>query len=226
MKIPALIKENIKQVLPLNNNWIRYFYYPRFRSWTDTRKDEGRIFDNRYAMYEFINNEVFKSEAIDYLEFGVYEGDSIRYWLELNNNSSSRFWGFDTFSGLPEAWKDGDEMVRPDGAFDTSGRVPAVSDNRVEFIKGLFQDTVTGFLASFNARKNIIIHNDSDLYSSSLYLLTKCDGLVRPGTVIIFDELSSWMNEFRALEDYSLSYCKTYRILCRTKKFTEVALIF
>ncbi len=210
----------------MNNNWIRYLYYPRFRHWMQTREAEGRIFDSRYEMYDYINNDVVGSDTIDYLEFGVYQGASIRYWLKLNKNMDSRFWGFDTFSGLPEAWKEGDEIARPGGAFSTSGLIPEVNDNRVRFIKGLFQDTLTGFLASFSPQKNLIIHNDSDLYSSSLYLLTKCGDIIKPGTVIIFDELSSWMNEFRALEDFSLAYNRPYRILCRTKQFTEVALIF
>lgn len=226
MKVSTLIKENIKKVLPLSNNWIRYLYYPRFRDWMQARETEGRIFDTRYQMYDYINNDIAGSEAIDYLEFGVYQGNSIRYWLQLNKNTDSRFWGFDTFEGLPEAWKEGDEIARPGGSFSASGLIPEVNDNRAVFIKGLFQETLTDFLTSFKAQKNLIIHNDSDLFSSSLYLLTKCDNIIKQGTVIIFDELSSWMNEFRALEDFSQAYCKPYRILCRTKQFTEVALIF
>ena len=226
MKFSTRIKENIKRVLPLNNNWIRYFYYPRFREWVKTHEKEGRIFENRYEMYDYINREKFGTEAIDYLEFGVYEGASIRYWLQLNKNKDSRFWGFDTFSGLPEAWKEGDEIARPGGTFDVSGRIPVIEDGRVKFVQGLFQDTLVNFLASFQSGKNLVIHNDSDLYSSSLYLLTKCNELIKPGTVVIFDELSSWMNEFRALEDFTQAYGRSYSILCRTKEFTEVALIF
>jgi O-methyltransferase len=138
MKVSTLIKENIKRVLPLSNNWIRYLYYPRFRNWMQSRGSKGKIFDTRYQMYDYINNELAGSGSIDYLEFGVYQGHSIRYWLQLNKDINSRFWGFDTFEGLPEAGKEGDEIARPGGSFSTSGAIPEVHDNRAVFIKGLF----------------------------------------------------------------------------------------
>ena len=56
MKVSTLIKENIKKVPPLSNNWIRYLYYPRFKDWMQARETEGRIFDTRYQMYDYINN--------------------------------------------------------------------------------------------------------------------------------------------------------------------------
>ena len=160
------------------------------------------------------------------MEFGVYQGESIKYWLQLYKNNGSRFWGFDTFSGLPEAWKEGNEIAITVGTFNVSGQVPIVNDNRVSFVKGLFHNTLSDFLSTFKAQGNLIIHNDSDLYSSSLLLLTKCDAIIKSRTVVIFDELSSWMNEFRALEDYSQAYYRNYHILCRTQNFNEVALIF
>src|SRR6266545_4942707 len=80
---------------------------------------------------------------IDYLEFGVYEGVSIRYFAERHRDPESRFVGFDTFSGLPENWRE----FGP-GHFDVNGRVPSIKDSRVSFVPGLFQDTLPTFLSA------------------------------------------------------------------------------
>jgi len=57
---------------------------------------------------------------------------------------------------------------------------------------------------------------DADLYSSTLYVLTKLDEVIVPGTIILFNEFSSVLSEFRALDDYSSSYLKKYRLLGAT----------
>src|ERR1700686_553567 len=36
-----------------------------------------------------------------YLEFGVYQGDTMRYWCRHLTNPQSRLHGFDSFEGLP-----------------------------------------------------------------------------------------------------------------------------
>jgi hypothetical protein len=59
----------------------------------------------RERMYDYVNEFSIKGEAIDYLEFGVWNGRSIRYWANLNKNENSRFFGFDSFQGLPEDWR-------------------------------------------------------------------------------------------------------------------------
>ncbi len=49
--------------------------------------------------------------AFDFFEFGVYRGDSLRTWCALNGNRDTRFFGFDSFRGLPAHWK----PSRPEG---------------------------------------------------------------------------------------------------------------
>ena len=59
----------------------------------------------RYDFYDSLSNkEELKEDDIVFLEFGVYQGQSFKWWLALNNNPNSQFVGFDTFQGLPEDW--------------------------------------------------------------------------------------------------------------------------
>jgi O-methyltransferase len=94
-------------------------------------------FLNRYQLYEFVHGQLSRESPIDYLEFGVLTGASMRYWLSLNPHSSSWFFGFDTFEGLPEAW-DCTTSTWKAGHFSTEGKTPNVADQRVRFTKGLF----------------------------------------------------------------------------------------
>ncbi len=160
------------------------------------------VFPDRPALHRHVNSLV-PDEPVDYLEFGVYEGETMLLWSELNGNPASRFVGFDSFEGLPEDWHPGCKA----GRFDVGGKIPEIVDARVSFVKGWFNDTLDPFLATFSPRARLVIHNDSDLYSSSLYLLTKLDKLAVAGTIIIFDELYSALHEFRAMRDY----CSAYR---------------
>jgi tetratricopeptide (TPR) repeat protein len=129
-------------------------------------------------------------------EFGVGSGRSLRMTQEILPLDIS-IHGFDTFTGLPQAW--GDE---PAGAYSTGGIVPNLG-GLVCFHKGLFGDTITPFLeemgdGAFLAYANI----DCDLYTSTLDILEAMHGRIVKGTILIFDEYichPSWrQDEFRA----------------------------
>jgi tetratricopeptide (TPR) repeat protein len=129
-------------------------------------------------------------------EFGVGSGRSLRLTQELLPLNTP-IHGFDTFTGLPQAW--GNE---PAGTYSTGGMIPNVEGN-VFFHKGLFGDTIAPFWKeksdeSFLAYANI----DCDLYSSTLDILESMHGRVIPGTILIFDEYighPTWrQDEFRA----------------------------
>ena len=53
------------------------------------------VLSNRLELYRFINSDYLSDEAVNYLEFGVYEGASIQAWLAINDNPMSCFVGFD-----------------------------------------------------------------------------------------------------------------------------------
>jgi hypothetical protein len=168
-------------------------------------------------------SDYIKGDAIDYLEFGVYTGSSLRKWIEINQNPHSRFFGFDSFKGLPEAWTP--RLAR--GAFDAGGKIPQIADDRATIIKGLFQDTLPEFVKSFSPRSRLVIHNDSDLYSSTLYALTMLNHLFGAKTIIIFDEFSSALHEFRAWNDYLAAYKRKVTPIAMTNdEAARVAFMF
>jgi hypothetical protein len=140
-----------------------------------------------------------------YLEFGVFEGYSLRYFSQRFRHPDSRFFGFDSFEGLPERWG-----TMEAGTFSTAGRAPTIDDNRVSFVQGWFQDSVPPFLEKLdsmpsvhNKNLTLFIHFDADLYSSTLFLLAtlwaKFDRYA-----FCFDEFMG--HELRAVHDFSSAF--------------------
>jgi O-methyltransferase len=219
-------KSAIAKIFPDNTRWDVVCALPKIETWR--KKYVGKdtpTFEERTELYDYLNSKVIDNGPIDYLEFGVYQGESLGHWVRANRHPDSRFYGFDTFTGLPENWKKFCNDVG-EGTFDLKGQAPQLGDDRVQFIKGLFQDTVDDFLKTFAPRSQLVIHNDSDLYSSTLYVLTKFHDLL-PGAIMIFDEFSSALNEFRALDDYCTSYRRDYEVLAVTSAyFAQVAIRF
>jgi O-methyltransferase len=167
-------------------------------------------YSHKFHLYEHVNHLVGNSE-IDYLEFGVFKGDSIAKWTSINTSPNSRFYGFDSFEGLPEDWKNAFRVV-PKGHFSTHGAVPDIPDPRVQFVKGWFQETLPKFLNDYKPRR-MIIHNDSDLYSSTLYVLATLNYLLVPGSIIIFDEFSNPLHEFQAFQQYTAAFMRGYNVV-------------
>ncbi|MEN9632780.1 MAG: hypothetical protein RL077_1184 [Verrucomicrobiota bacterium] len=122
--------------------------------------------------------------------------------------------GFDSFKGLPEAW---DGLAA--GHFSTGGNIPKIEDPRVRLVPGWFQQSLDGFLHSFKPTHRVVVNNDSDLYSSTLYTLTKLDKILVPGTLIFFDEFDDVQHEFRAWQDYSAAYLKKFKLLAGNDRF-------
>src|SRR5436190_11735598 len=64
-----------------------------------------RDYGKRYTLYQhLLETQQLSTLAIDYVELGVSRGHSFQWWVKNNTNSNSRFYGFDTFEGLPEKW--------------------------------------------------------------------------------------------------------------------------
>ena len=120
--------------------------------------------------------------AAVYCEFGVYAGDSMRWWSHSLTEPASRLYGFDSFQGLPAGWTEGAGL----GHFDTGGQPPAISDARIQWVKGLFDATIPGF--SIGDRSRLFVNVDCDIYASTVTVLDWAEKNVQIGDFVYFDE--------------------------------------
>lgn len=161
----------------------------------------------REELYTLVLHSL-RNAPFDYLEFGVFHGRSLRWWVENADHPENRFHGFDTFSGLPENWgpyKAGD--------MSTKDSMPTFEDPRVRLWKGLFQDTLPGFMQQWKGDRRKLIHLDADLYSSTLYALTMLAPRLLPGDVLLFDEFAVPNHEFLAFRNFTESYRVKYEVI-------------
>ena len=156
-------------------------------------------YSKRYKLYDHVLKTKQLDQAITYLEFGVSGGSSFAWWLNANTDPSSSFAGFDTFEGLPEDW----------GGFKQgamSASVPETNDKRARFYKGLFQETVPGFVRELDPGRRKVILMDADLFTSTLYVLTMLAPYLKKGDIILFDQFNVPMHEFLAFQMFTSSF--------------------
>ena len=193
------------------------------RQWIAEQRGRIPTFEHLHDFYRHVHNEVCGGTAIDFLEFGVCAGRSIKFWSEMNRHPQSRFIGFDSFEGLPENWT----RNYPKGTLSTGGCVPQIGDERVSFVKGWFQDTLRGFLNEFAPRSRLVVHSDSDLYSSTLFTLASLDMLLVPGGVVILDDFSMATHVFRAFADYRSAFMRSAHPVAMTSDYAaQAAFVF
>jgi len=90
-------------------------------------------------------------------EFGVYSGLTINHIASLTRLP---VYGFDSFEGLPNRWRDGYRK----GHFEVS-ELPEVLPN-VNLIEGWFDETLPNFIKEHDKSAGFI-HIDCDLHSST-----------------------------------------------------------
>jgi len=106
------------------------------------------------------------------LEFGVGEGATLRMIA-----AQMPAYGFDSFQGLPEKWRDGFDK----GMF--ACERPTIRNASI--VPGLFEDTLPNF--SWPERIGLV-HLDADLYSSTKTVLDHLGPHLRRGCFLVFDE--------------------------------------
>jgi hypothetical protein len=196
----------------------------KYSNWI--KKNKYMLLKNFYErddLYIFLNEKIIKNQPIDYLEFGVADGTSFRQWLSLNNHSSSKFYGFDTFTGLPENYSNPLYNLKK-GEFSQNGKIPKIKDKRHKFFKGLIQKTLPIFLKKFKPRKYLIVNVDVDLYSSTLFILSMLEKILIKKNIFIFDEFATGIHEFRAFMDYKDSFKRTYELVASSNNYSRVSL--
>jgi O-methyltransferase len=197
------------------SKWINKHKNINFSDFYSSRFD----YSKRYSLYTYILENMISDTPIDYLEFGVSKGVSFRWWSENVKNKNSRFFGFDTFTGLPEDWGNFKK-----GEMDNNNEIPQINDSRCFFYQGLFQQTLPLFLKSYTSGVRKIIHMDADLYTSTLFVLTSVSHILEKGDIIIFDEFNVPMHEFKAFSEWSSSYYIKYEVVGAVNNFYQLAI--
>jgi arylsulfatase A-like enzyme len=154
--------------------------------------------------FKFINEEIIKNEAIDYMEFGVYEGKTILDWPKINTNKNSRFFAFDKF---PPKYP-----------------IPEIDDNRVHFVKGLFQETLPEFIKDFKPNSKLVIFINLNKKFDTLYCLSKLDKILNEKCIIMFDQFGNLQHEFIAFHNYVKSFRRDFQFLCQSENWRKCAI--
>ncbi len=200
----SLLKSSLIRILG-NNFTTPFFEKPLVHC--ALRHQFKKIYDARHVierkdLWDICIGTMGKATSVLMLEFGVWQGESISYFSKNLTHSASCFWGFDSFEGLPEDWK---HMQK--GTFSTKGTMPVIDDSRVHFVKGWFQNTFAEGVASARGANPtpgaVLVHFDADLYSSTLFLLSRLYDQFEEYH-FIFDEFTG--DECRALLNFQQSH--------------------
>jgi hypothetical protein len=134
-----------------------------------------------------------------WLEFGVGNGNSLRNIVKNADKDIKNISivGFDSFEGLPEDWS----TIEKKGAF-KQDKLPDCPGAKL--VVGWYDKSLVPWLDSLKTKPKItFLHMDCDLYSSTKYVLSKVAPFLVPGTIIVFDELTTYngfeFHEWRAL---------------------------
>ena len=117
------------------------------------------------------------------LEFGVFTGTTLRIIADTRKGQGG-IYGFDSFEGLPEAWRTG----APKGTFAVDA-LPQVDG--AELVKGWFDQSLPSFLDTHPGPVDFL-HVDCDLYSSTRTVLDLVGPRLGPGSVVLFDEFFNY----------------------------------
>jgi O-methyltransferase len=180
-----------------------------------------RDYSKRYNLYKFMADHYQQADKqIIYLEYGVAEGASFNWWMSNNHHAESRFFGFDTFEGLPEKW--GSFYDKGDMRFS----MPEIKDPRGKFVKGLFQDSLPGFIKEhsglLNSHAQKVILMDADLYSATIFTLSQLFPTLHKGDIIMFDEFSVAMHEFKAFLEFTGNFYIKLKPIAAVNNFYQV----
>ena len=145
---------------------------------------DSRFFSSREKLWQQILNSIKEGPEVTVFEFGVAYGYTSRWWLS-KSSAISKWHGFDTFTGLPAPWRHFKK-----GAFSANGAPPDIADSRVEWIKGMVQETFSSDMIheiENHKSRNFYIF-DLDLYEPTKEISKLIFPRLRKGDVLFFDE--------------------------------------
>jgi len=135
-----------------------------------------------------------------HMEFGVGSGNTLKK-IRKYLDPDIKLYGFDSFKGLPEPW-----LNFPVGTFKTDYRIKLPN---TELVIGLYQDTIPPFIER-HPEPVSFMHIDCDLYSSTYTILTNFRDQIKPGAILLFNELFGYTGyenyEYKALIQSGITY--------------------
>jgi hypothetical protein len=156
-----------------------------FRIWLKGRFGTITHFKNKQILLDTLiessNLEYSNSRGgVFYVEFGVAFGETSKYLIS-RTKAPFQYHGFDTFEGLPKAWR-----RLPAGAISNNGEIPKIVGENIHFHKGLIQDTISQ--VDFHSSLMKIFIFDFDLYEPTLFSLKYVFPEIKQGDIVYFDE--------------------------------------
>jgi hypothetical protein len=170
---------------------------------------------SRYQLFDLVAAEIGDRRVL-YLEFGVQDGASIRYWSRLLLNSRSHLHGFDSFVGLPHDWT----FAARRGDLSTAGVVPIVDDPRVEFFPGWFEESLPFY--EWPEYDELVVMLDADIYSSTATALKFVRERLQPGAYVYFDEFQCCGDELRAFSELVDEHRLNFRLVGASHELKHV----
>lgn len=160
---------------------------------------------DRAAIFQWIREFLFKM-SIDgsYLEFGVFNGESMKQAYAILRDQVRGYVGFDSFEGLPKGAGIDEVGVKfmpqfVEGNYRSTGLdftranilSTGVSPELLRLIPGFFDRSLTPSLQSEILKhygKASVIHLDVDLYASTMEALEFSRELMQTGTWLLCDD--------------------------------------
>jgi hypothetical protein len=166
------------------------------------------IFKSKELLYDYIVKEEFIKDQ--YFEFGVWKASSINFFS--SKCPQAKFYGFDSFEGLPEKWRPGFDK----GEFSLNGELPFVNEN-VSLIRGWFKNSLPNFLKEVPIKPDLFLHIDCDLYSSTKDIFNVLGNKFKGPVYILFDEYFNYPfwehHEFKAFQEFIDAFGYNYEYM-------------
>jgi hypothetical protein len=160
--------------------------------------------------------EKLRNRKTLYLEFGVFQGETLKLWSGLLQNPESMLHGFDSFEGLPNQW----HPMHGRGTFSTGGTPPQIGDSRIKLFKGWFDETLPHYTPP--PHEEMFVNIDCDLYSSTKTVLGFLRPHISPGTYLYFDEFHHRDHELKAFEELLDENSLKFRLVAANRQFSHV----
>jgi len=202
------------------NNVINFIYLGHFLS--KTTLHPSCWLSSREAVVDYlVENQNLFDEKVTYFEFGVWKGEILKYWTTKLKNPQTKFFGFDSFEGLPEEWET--QEIGTD-YFSVGGNLPKIDDSRVQFVKGWFSDTLPTFSLEESQNRKIFFV-DCDLYSSSSSVFKFIERYIRPGDIIFLDDIFDRNHQLKAFEEFLKSSRLNFESLAGERASGRIAVL-